>query len=345
MKTYLNLMGLIRTTFIFLLFVFAGAAPPVLAQGGGGTPIRIAWQPDPNVAFYLARDKNLFEKAGLQPEYVKFLAAPPMFAALQSGSVDVADIGLPAAVIAKSQGIDIKIIMVAVDVSGTNVLVAQKGQTIRSGKDLRGKRIGATKGSGTWYGLVRYLERDGLSMQDVQFLDLSAPNIVPAFRRGEVDAAWTWSPWQNLLVEMGGKPIASNKDIGALAPQVWVVRAEWARQNPEALQRFMKGIDSAFQLIGANRDLAAKAMSEMLNVDNKVASDTLRASDHPDLKTQASVNYPLSVVAGYPGATAGLSLAAKNVAKFLHSQGIIKATVAADDVVDPGPLKRYLHLK
>jgi aliphatic sulfonates family ABC transporter substrate-binding protein len=345
MKTYLNPTGLIRTTLIFLLFVFAGPAPDVLAQGGARTPIRIAWQPDPNVPLYLARDKNLFENAGLQVEYVKFLAAPPMFAALQSGSVDIADMGLGPAIIGKSQGIDIKIIMVAVDVSATNVLVAQKEQTIRSGKDLRGKRIGAQRGTTPYLGLVRYLERDGLSIQDVQFLDLTAPNIVPAFRKGEVDAAWVWSPWQNMLVGLGGKPIISNKDIGALAPQVWAVRAEWARQNPETLQRFMKVVDSAFQQIGANRDLAVKQLSETLNVERDVASEILKANDYPDLKTQASVNYPLSVVAGYPGAKAGLSLATKQTADFLHFQGIIKTMVVADDLLDPGPLMQYSNHK
>lgn len=341
MRLYLNLTELVRTTLICLLFVFAGPAPDVLAQGGGHTPIRIAWQPDPNVPLYLAREKNLFEKAGLQAEYVKFLAAPPMFAALQSGSVDIADMGLGPAIIGKSQGIDIKIIMVAVDVSATNVLVAQKEQTIRSGKDLRGKRIGAQRGTTPYLGLVRYLERDGLSINDIQFLDLTAPNIVPAFRQGEVDAAWVWSPWQNMLVGMGGKPIVSNQDIGAFAPQVWAVRAEWARKNPEALQRFMKVVDSAFQQIGANHDLAVKQLSTTLNVESKVASEILRTNGYPDLKTQTSVNYPLSLVAGYPGAEAGLSLATKQVAEFLYSQGIIKTKVVVDELVDPRPLKQY----
>ncbi len=345
MTTSLSITRFIRAMLIPTLLALGFASPYALAQSGGNKPIRIAWQPDPNVPLYLARDKKWFEQEGLQPEYIKFLAAPPMFAALQSGSVDIADMGLAPAIIGKSQGIDLKIVMVALDVSATNVLVAQKQLAISSAKDLKGKRVGAQKGTTPYFGLVRYLERDGLGIQDVQFIDLTAPNIVPAFRKGEVDVAWVWSPWQNMLVGMGGKPVVSNKDIGALAPQVWAVRTDWAMKNADVLQKFMKVIDNAFQQIGANRDLAISQLSETLNVDKDVAGQILQANDYPALKTQASAGYALSAIVGYPGATGGLSKATKEAADFLHSQGIIKVKVSADDIIDPEPLKQFLKVK
>lgn len=327
-----------------LALLAAVGGQPVAAQETAKIPIRIAWQPDPNAPLYIAREKKMFEAEGLQPEYIKFLAAPAMFAALQSESVDIADMGLAPAIIGRSQGIDLKIVMIALDVSATNVLVANKGQTIGSAKDLKGKRVGAQRGTTPYFGLVRYLEQAGMGIQDVQFIDLNAPNIVPAFRRGEVDAAWVWSPWQNMLVGAGGKPVVSNKDVGAFGPQVWAVRTDWARKNPEALQRFMKVIDKAFQQIGADQDLAAQQLSDTLNVERSVALEILQANDHPDLKTQASASYALSPLAGYSDGSAGLSLAIKQSIQFLHSQGIIKAQVAAGEIIDPEPLKRYLGL-
>jgi len=333
----------------FLQGLFASLAASLLLAStlvaAQDTKIRIAWQPDPNVPLYLARDKKLFEQAGLQPEYVKFLAAPPMFAALQSASVDIADMGLAPAIIGKSQGIDLKMVMIAIDVSATNVLVTQKQLPVRSAKDLKGKRVGAQKGTTPYFGLVRYLERDGMGIQDVQFMDLTAPNIVPAFRKGEIDAAWVWSPWQNMLVSMGGTPVVSNKDIGALAPQVWAVRAEWARKNPDLLQKFMKVLDAGFQQIGANRDLAVRQLSETLNIEKDIAGQVLQANDYPDLKKQGSDAYLLSPLAGLPGAGAGLAKATKQAAEFLHSQGIIKTMVAPEDVIDPAPLRQYLKQK
>lgn len=321
------------------VFVITVAALSAAAQTR--PVIRIGWQPDPNVSLYLAREKSWFEEAGLQPQYVKFISGPPMFAALQSESIDVAEIGLAPGIIGRGQGLDIKAFMISVDVSGSNALIAKKDVPVSSGRDLKGRRVAAVKGSTPYFGLVRFLERDGLSLGDIQYLDVSAQNMVPAFKRGEVDAIWVWSPWQNMLVGLGGKRITDNRQIGALSPNVWVVRTEWARKNPETLQTFMKVIDRAFQQIGANRELAIRQLSETLNVEPTMAEEILRSNEYPALQTQKSASYPLSVVAGYPGATAGLSLAAKRASEFLTSQGILKTPVGADDIVDPGPLKRY----
>ena len=336
---------LARGTLTGLACTLLMAAPMLLAGGAGHShaqDIRIAWQPDPNAPLYIAREKKLFEAEGLRPEYVKFLAAPPMFAALQSASVDIADMGLAPAIIGKSQGIDIKIVAIALDVSSTNVLVARKGLTVTSPKDLKGKRVGAQRGTTPYFGLVRYLERDGLSISDVNFVDLTAPNIVPAFRGGELDAAWVWSPWQNMLVSMGGTAVISNKDVGALAPQVWAVRTQWARDNPQRLQTFLKVLDASFQQIGSNEELAVKQLSATLNIDDVISLQVLKANDYPPLKVQASTGYALSVVAGYPGGEAGLSLAVKQAADFLHAHSILKQAISPVDLVDPEPLRVYL---
>jgi taurine transport system substrate-binding protein len=336
---------LARGTLSWLACTLLMAAPMLLAGGAGSSQaqdIRIAWQPDPNVPLYIAREKKMFEAEGLKPEYIKFLAAPPMFAALQSASVDIADMGLAPAIIGKSQGIDIKIIAIALDVSSTNVLVARKGLTVTSPKDLKGKRVGAQRGTTPYFGLVRYLESDGLSLSEVDFIDLTAPNIVPAFRKGELDAAWVWSPWQNMLVSMGGTAVTNNRNVGALAPQVWAVRRQWARDNPQQLQTFLRVLDASFQQIGSNQELAVKQLSATLNIDDLISLQILKANDYPPLKTQASAGYALSVIAGYPGGQAGLSLAVKQAADFLHAQSILKTTVSPADLVDPEPLRVYL---
>jgi aliphatic sulfonates family ABC transporter substrate-binding protein len=317
--------------------LLAGAAGTARAQD-----IKIAWQPDPNVPLYIAREKKMFEAEGLKPDYVKFLAAPPMFAALQSASVDVADMGLAPAIIGKSQGIDIKIVAIALDVSATNVLVAGKGVKISSPNDLKGKRVGAQRGTTPYFGLVRYLESSGLGIKDIKFVDLTAPNIVPAFRQGELDAAWVWSPWQNMLVAMGGTPVTSNKAVGALAPQVWAVRTQWARENPRTLQKFLKVLDASFQQISANQALAVKQLTATLNIEEAVSLQVLKANEYPPLKQQAAADYRLSIISGHADAKAGVSRAVKQAADFLHSQGIIKTNVAPADLVDPEPLRLYL---
>ena len=326
-----------------VLLLIIGSHQAALAQSSGkAVPIRIAWQPDPNVPFYLARNKQLFESVGLAPEHLKFLAAPPMFAALQSKSVDIADMGLGPAIIAKSQGIDIKLVAVAVDVSGSNALIVQNNLKVNSATDLKNLRVGAQRGTTPYVGLVLYLEQSKMTLADIQFIDLNAPSIVPAFMKGEIDAAWVWSPWQNMLIQGGGKRVTTNKSVGALAPQVWAVRTEWAKSNPEAVQKFLSAIDMATRQIEAARDVAVEQLVLNLNIDKAVSAEVMKDSEFPNMSQQGAENYlltPLSTDAS------GLKAAVKRTADFLFAQGIIKNKVDANDLVDSEPLRNYLGTK
>ena len=310
------------------------------------TPIRIAWQLDPDVGLYLAREQKLLEKAGLKPQFIKFLSAPSEFAALKSKSIDIADMGLAPFIIGRAQGIPIEAVMICVDVSGTNALVVQKNLNVQSPKDLKGLRIAAQRGTTAVYGLLGYLKQAGMSASDLKVISLSAPSIVPAFKKKEIDGTWVWSPWQNLVVSAGGKRIITNKDVGAYAPQVWAVRSEWARQNPEALQKFIGAVGSALKQSAAHKELGINVVAKTLNIDHATAQAMVNASDLPTLDIQASADYPLSLTAvGHPGAPAGLRLQIKRAAEFLRSVGIVKAPINPDDLVNAGPLKKHLGMK
>jgi ABC-type nitrate/sulfonate/bicarbonate transport system substrate-binding protein len=256
--------------------------------------------------------------------------------------VDIAEFGMPAAIIAKSQGIDIKVVAVSVDVSNTDVLVSQGDQTINSPSDLRGKRVAAVRGSSDYFGLIQYLKEGGLELKDIQYLDVSAQNIVPAFRGKELDAAWTWSPWQNMLLGLGGKRVTSNSERGVLVPDFWVVRSEWAKNNPEALQKFLKANDAGLQQVRLDKGLAINQLAETLNVDQAIASQILGDAQYPDLATQYSASHPLSLVGGATG-DGGLKAAMKRVSGFLLSAGVISAPANIDELLDPEPVGRYVR--
>jgi ABC-type nitrate/sulfonate/bicarbonate transport system substrate-binding protein len=337
-------LGRERITYFVLAFLLA-AGPSLAAQAAGLTPIRIAWQPDPNTALYVARDQGIFSKMGLKPTYVEFLAAPPMFAALESKSVDIADMGTAPFIIGRTQGIKIKAVMIAVDVSGSNALIVQKGLKVTSGKDLKGLRIGAQRGTSPVYGLERFLKDSGLNMSDVKFINLTAPNVIPAFEKHQIDAAWVWSPWQNILVDSGGQRVSSNAKVKAFTPQVWAVRSEWARKHPEALKAFVKAIGAGMQVIKVDDEAAVKALSTTLNVKPSMAVQMLSENDYPTLKEQVSNTYQLSVVNGYPDGNAGLSKAIVNAENFLKSVGIINTTIKPAILIDTTPLRQAVAEK
>jgi taurine ABC transporter substrate-binding protein len=332
-------------TAILAIICLAGTlsfhASPSLAQSQELDPIRIGWIPDPNVALYVAWEKNYFEEAGLKPEFIKFLSGPAIFAALQSDSVDIVDIGLGAAIVGKTQGIDLKLIAMALDVSPSNILVAQKDLEVNSPADLRGKRIGSTKGSTPYYGLVSYLQSGGLTIEDVDFVNLAPPNIIPAFRTGEIDAAWTWSPWQNILLSLGGKKITDNALVGADAPEYWGVRGKFLNEQPNTVQRFLEAVNRGHQEAMKDTELAQKMLMKYLNVEANVARDMLKENTFVTLEEQMHPDYEFSF-ASVGGELSAMQKVIEKGAQFFHSQGFTDTVLQDQSFADPTALNYFL---
>ena len=73
-----------------LAATLAGGAGPAAAQG---RPIVIGYQEQPDWLLFVARDFKLFEKAGLQPTFIKFGGGPQMVEEMRAGRLDLASVG------------------------------------------------------------------------------------------------------------------------------------------------------------------------------------------------------------------------------------------------------------
>ena len=106
---------------------------------------------------------------------------------LNSGSVDFGSTAGLAAVLSKANGNPIKSVYVFSRPEWTALLVA-KDSPIKSLKDLKGKKIAATKGTDPFLFLLRSLHQEGLSKSDVEILALQHADGRLALEQGRVDA-------------------------------------------------------------------------------------------------------------------------------------------------------------
>ena len=102
-------------------------APRALAESP--LPIKIGYQTGADWLLFVAKDQKLFEKAGLAPTYVKFVAGAPMIEAVRSGSIDVATLGSVPFLIGLSQGVDW--VMIGINPEGA------RSEERRVGKECR----------------------------------------------------------------------------------------------------------------------------------------------------------------------------------------------------------------
>ena len=125
---------------------------------------------------------------------------------LNSGSVDFGSTAGLAAVLSKANGNPIKSVYVFSRPEWTALLVA-KDSPIKSLKDLKGKKIAATKGTDPFLFLLRSLHQEGLSKSDVEILALQHADGRAALEQGRVDA------WAGLDPLMAGSEIQAGSRI------------------------------------------------------------------------------------------------------------------------------------
>jgi aliphatic sulfonates family ABC transporter substrate-binding protein len=318
--------------------LLAASAVEALGQAPNLLPIRIGWQPSGEFRFFVAQELKLFEKAGVKPEYIKFNAGPPTLAALKSGDIDVSFLGSAPAIAGLAQGIDYKIIMPSNEGLTLSALVARPDSGIRSLKDIKGKKIASAKGASTYMAILKALDLQKLTLNDIEFVDLPVPSMIPAFTNKSVDAIWVWSPWSSKLQAENGKIIAGMKDVQIdWAQQLWVARTEWLAKQPEAARRLVRAIDFASEALAKDPAPAVKAVAGQLAIPVPMAQEILNTDHYPSLQEMVSSTYRSSLTA--PN---GYAQGLQEQAEFMYQQKFINALPDVRKAIDAGPVQAYL---
>ena len=132
------------------------------------------------------------KKTGWDIEFRRFNSGAEIFAAIASGDVQIGDVGSSPFAAAVSRGIDVKGFFIS-SVSGDGeALVVRPG--IETPADLKGKKLAAAPVSTDHYQLLAVLKQEGISEKEAQVIAIPQPEIVAAWKRGDIDGAFVWDP-------------------------------------------------------------------------------------------------------------------------------------------------------
>ena len=193
----------------FLKLSVASAAAAALSQEARAQSdireIRIGYQK--NGVLVIARQQAALEKhfasRDIGVKWVEFSSGPPMLEAMNVGGVDYGSVGDSPPIFAQSAGAAIVYAAGQPITNGQGILV-QANSAIRSIADLKGKRVGFTKGSSAHNVIVQTLEKAGLTYADITPVYLTPPDAGPAFANGSIDAWSIWDPY--FTIGLGIRP-------------------------------------------------------------------------------------------------------------------------------------------
>lgn len=303
-------------------------------SGDDSTTITYAWIPTAAIApIFVAEEEGIFEDLGLDVNFIRFDSGPAQFAALESGDIDIADMGTQGFIAGQAQGVNAKAFGIIYDLSGTNQLVAGPDSGINSAQDLRGKKVGAVNNTTAYVGLVKYLRDNGMTLDDINYVQLETQAMLPAFINGDIDAAYAWAPWYNQMVAEGGTKLSSNRELGISGHELFVGRTEWLEDHPTEAAMILEAVNRARKLMEERgADWVAELMASKQSIDPEVTADIYAAGVYPFVNEQVDPNYTYSLLPS-PDGTGGLAGSLQVTADQLVETGILKSRFDLNDSV------------
>ena len=211
-----------------------------------------AYAGDTGALVYVAQEKGYFTANGLDVIVKDYEAGKLAADALIAGEADIctsADFVL----VSNSFEHDNLRVLGTVALANMVELVARKDTGINQPADLKGKRVGVTRKSAGQFFLGTFLMFNGLSVQDVEIVDLTPSEIVDAVVNGDIDAGFTWEP--NIFEvksRLGANTISWPGQSGQDFYFILITKEKFIQENPQTIERFLRALIQAQDFITEN---------------------------------------------------------------------------------------------
>ena len=242
----------------------ATAAP---ANAQAPVEIKVSYQPALYWAlpFFIATEKNWWGELGLKPVFSTFPAGVPQIAASASKSWDIGGTGSVPAVLGKVR-FNLLTIGISNDESQGNALLVRGDKAdafMKNPASLKGQTILLTANSTGDYAVQSCLAKYGLKKADVTLKNMGQAEIISAVSSNNAELAGLWAPNIYTLEEKAGaKLMCSGKDSGAIVPGALIVRADYAKEQPQNVAKFLAVFLRAQKWSSANRKEAVAMMNK-----------------------------------------------------------------------------------
>ncbi len=245
----------------------AAALSPQARAEAGVKEIRIGYQK--TGVLVITRQQAILEKkfAARQVgiKWIEFTSGPPLLEAMTTGSVDLGSVGDTPPIFAQAANANIVYVAGSRITNGQGILVpANSG--IQSIADLKGKRIGFTKGSSAHNVVISTLEKAGLTYADITPVYLTPPDAVPAFARGSIEAWAVWDPYFAIGEKRQNGRILVNAHEVAKTNSFYLANRTFANAHVRETREVIDGLAEAARWAENNRADVAAALAAVTGV-------------------------------------------------------------------------------
>ena len=272
-----------------------------------------------NVPSIVQKNKNIIEEEfknsgrDITVKYAEITSGADQTQALASGDVDILyALGGTSAVLAAANGADIKVL----DIYGRSpeaYTIYSKDASIKSAEDLKGKTVAGPVGTTLHQLLVAYLEKAGMTLEDVNYVNMSIPDAKAALDAGSIDAALVAGAVAYKSQAQGYNLVTNG--IGLTdGVNVVAVREDFYNKHKEEIDLFIKAQHKVLDFINENHDETMDIVANDLGLEKAAVEEMFKQYDFNIEITEAD------------------RIALQNVADFMYKTKMIDKEFNADSL-------------
>lgn len=223
------------------------------------------------------RDQHLLENQGYHVTWVLSQGSNKANEGLRSKALDFGSTAGSAALLARANGTPIKTVDVYARSEWTALVVA-KNSPVNSVVDLKGKKVGVTKGTDPYFFLLQSLATVGLSPADIEIVNLQHADGKTALERGDVDAWAGLDPFMaETIQQQGSRIIYRNPDFNSGG--VLNVREDFITAHPDSVQSVVNSYEEARKWAETHPGELAALLASQAKVTLSVAQEELQRTE------------------------------------------------------------------
>ncbi|WEH96887.1 sulfonate ABC transporter substrate-binding protein [Acinetobacter soli] len=212
---------------------------------------------------------------GIQVKWVEFPAGPQLLEGLNVGSVVFGESGEAPPIFAQAASPNLVYVANQPAAPNAEALIVQKNSPIQSIQDLKGKRVALNKGSNVHYLLLKLLEKNQLTLQDIQVVYLPPADARAAFEKGAVDAWVIWDPFFAAAEQqIGARVLATGQNLVS-NHQFYLADRKFADQHPEVLKTVVQQLNQTTEWVKTHQDDAARLLEKPTALDFNILKTSI----------------------------------------------------------------------
>lgn len=220
-----------------------------------------------NVPTIIEKDQGIFEKElGVPVEYAELTSGADQTQALASGDVQVLyAVGATSVILSAANGADIKVLNMY-SRSPKAFCMYSKDETLTTPESLKGKTIAGPTGTNLHELLVSYLAQADMTLDDVNYVNMTIPDAKAGLDGGSVDVALLAGATAYNAEQQGYHLVADGE--GLISALIAVATTQkFYDEHPDVIEKLAAAQDEIASYMADSQDKTMETVAAALDLD------------------------------------------------------------------------------